>query len=158
MRRSAGKGRGLMAAAITVGLGIAGLAAVRPAAAQECTGIAPYVFILFDTSGSMNLAPPCSQGEVDAGFFARGCQQYDCWVPQMADSPSSKFYQVKQTLYDVVSNTTGVQFGFATFNQDALSVRSKHWTYQAVGNGVSIPGWGAYPSIGTNEVFGYAWA
>jgi hypothetical protein len=157
MRRSTGKGRGLLAAGIAVGLGFAGLAAARPAAAQDCTGIAPYVFILFDTSGSMNWAPPCSQAEVDAGFCAWRCDQYDCWVPQMADSPSSKFYQVKQALYDVVSNTTGVQFGFATFNQDALNVRSKHWTYEATGSGVNIPGWGAFPGTGTREVFGNLW-
>jgi hypothetical protein len=158
MRRSAGKGRGLMAAAIAVGMGIAGLAAARPAAAQDCTGIAPYVLVLFDTSGSMNWAPPCSQAEVDAGFCAWRCDQYDCWVEQMADSPSSKLFQVKQALYDVVSNTTGVQLGFATFNQDSLSVRSKHWTYQAVNQGISIPGWGYYPGAGTRETFGYVWA
>lgn len=157
MRRSTGKGRGLMAAAIAVGLGIAGLAIAGPAAAQDCTGVAPYVFVLVDTSGSMNWAPPCSQAEVDAGFCAWRCDQYDCWVPQMADSPSSKFYQIKQALYNVMSNTTGVQFGFATFNQDALNVRSKHWTYVATGSGVNIPGWGVYPSIGTREVFGNLW-
>lgn len=158
MRRSTGKGRGLVAAAIAVGMGIAGLAATRPAAAQDCSTVAPYVFVLFDTSGSMNWAPPCSQAEVDAGFCAWRCDQYDCWVPQMADSPSSKFFQVKQALYNVVSSTTGVQFGFATFNQDALNVRSKHWTYEATGNGINIPGWGAFPGTGTREVFGYLWS
>jgi len=158
MRRSTGKGRGLLAAVIAIGLGIAGLVAAGPAAAQDCSTVAPYVFVLLDTSGSMNWAPPCSQAEVDAGFCAFPCDQYDCWVPQMGDSPSSKFYQIKQALYDVVSNTTGVQFGFATFNQDALYVRSKHWTYQAAGPGVNLPGWGAFPSTGANEVFGYSWS
>lgn len=158
MRRSAGKGRGLMAAAIAVGMGIAGLAGARPAAAQDCSTVAPYVFLLFDTSGSMNWAPPCSQAEVDAGFCAWRCDQYDCWVPQMADSPSSKFFQVKQALYDVVANTTGVQFGFATFNQDALYARSKHWTYEAANQGTFIPGWGYFPGTGAREVFGYVWS
>jgi len=158
MRRSTGKGRGLLAAAIAVGLGLAGLGVTRPAEAQDCSTVAPYVFVLLDTSGSMSWAPPCSQAEVNAGLCAWRCDQYDCWVPQMGDSPSSKFYQIKQALYDVVSNTTGVQFGFATFNQDALYARAKHWTYQAAGNGISIPGWGAYPGIGANEVFGYAWS
>lgn len=151
MKRSAGM-------ALAVVMGLAGLTGARPALAQDCTGIAPYVFILFDTSGSMSWAPPCSQAEADAGLCAWRCDQYDCWVPQMADSPSSKLYQVKQALYDVVANTTGVQFGFATFNQDSLFVRSKHWTYEAAGSGINIPGWGAFPSTGTREVFGYLWS
>ncbi len=157
MRRFPGEGRGLSAAALVLGLGIGGLAAA-PAAAQDCTGVPPYVFVLFDTSGSMNWAPPCSQAEVDAGLCAWRCDQYNCWVPQMADSPSSKLYQVRQALYDVVANTTGVQFGFATFNQDALNIRSKHWTYEAAGNGINIPGWGFFPGLGAREVFGSLWS
>jgi hypothetical protein len=158
MRRSAGEGRGLMAAAIAVGMGIAGLAGARPAAAQDCSTVAPYVFILFDTSGSMNWAPPCSQAEVDAGFCAWRCDQYDCWVPKQADDPAAKFFQVKQALYDVLANTTGVQVGFASFNQDSLNVRGKHWRYQAGTGGVSIPGWGPFPSPGSEEVLGPTWS
>jgi hypothetical protein len=157
MRRSAGKGRGLMAAAIAVGMGLAGLAGARPAAAQDCSTVAPYVFVLFDTSGSMNWAPPCSQAELDAGFCSWRCDSSDCWVPKQADDPASKFFQVKQALYDVLANTTGVQVGFATFNQDGLSVRGKHWRYQAGTGGVSIPGWGPFPSPGSEEVLGLTW-
>jgi hypothetical protein len=157
MQRSTGKGRGLTVAVLAVVLSIAGLAAARPAAAQDCTGIAPYVFVLLDTSGSMNWAPPCSQDEIDAGFCSALCTSSDCWVPQQGDDPSSKLYQVKQALYDVLASTSGVQLGFATFNQDSLNVRAKHWIYEAAGSGINIPGWGVYPATGSREVFGYGW-
>jgi hypothetical protein len=156
MTRSAGKGRGLKLAWFSA-LAVAGLAATRPAAAQDCSGIEPYVFILFDTSGSMNWAPPCSQAELSAGLCAARCDSYDCWVPLQGDDPSSKLYQTKQALYEVLSNTTGIQFGFATFNQDALYARAKHWLYQAGGPGINIPGWGPFPSTGAREVFGSLW-
>jgi hypothetical protein len=137
------------------------MAAARPAAAQEVCpegAFAPYVFIVFDTSGSMNWGSPCSQAELDAGFCAARCDSYDCFVPMQADDPGSKLYQAKQALHEVLSGTTGVQFGFATFNQDALNVRAKHWIYEAAGPGVTIPGWGPFPSAGAREVFGLLWA
>ena len=157
MNRSVGKGRGLALAVLAVGMGIAGLAGARPAGAQDCSAVAPYVFVLLDTSGSMSWAPPCSQAEVNAGLCAWRCDSFDCWVPMQGDAPSSKFYQIKQALYDVLANTSGVQLGFATFNMDSLNVRSKHWLYEAAGNGITIPGWGPFPSTGAREAFGYLW-
>lgn len=157
MTRSAGDGLSL---ALCFALGLGGfvnLATARPAAAQDCSAVAPYVFILFDTSGSMNWGPPCSQAELDAGFCAARCDSYDCWVPLQGDDPGSKLYQAKQALYEVLSNTTGVQLGFGTFNQDALFARGKHWTYQAGGPGITIPGWGPFPSAGSRDVFGTLW-
>lgn len=80
-------------------------------------GGTPYVFFLIDTSGSMAL------------------DQDDNWVPLNGDDPNSKIYQVKEALYDVMSEVENVHFGLAGFNQDRLHVRSKHWVYQAVGAG-----------------------
>lgn len=159
MTRSAGKGRGLkLAFVVGFGLaGFAGLATSRPAAAQDCSGVDPYVFLLFDTSGSMSWGPPCSQAELDAGLCAARCDSYDCWVPLQGDDPGSKLYQAKQALYEVLSNTTDIRFGFATFNQDALFARAKHWTYEAAGPGINIPGRGAFPAAGSREVFGTLW-
>src|SRR3954466_3219604 len=54
----------------------------------------PYLFILLDTSGSMNWAPKTS-GTCDSG---------DCFVPLQADDPASKLYQAKQSLYEVLSD------------------------------------------------------
>ena len=159
MNQSSGKGRGLQLAFV-VGLGIAGLAA-RPAAAQmTCEGIDgdPYVFILLDTSGSMNWAPPCSQAELAAGLCTARCDTSDCWVPLQADDPGSKFFQAKQALHEVLSSTTGVQLGFATYNQDDLHVQSKHWIYEAASAGITLPGWGAFPAVGAREVFGRLWS
>lgn len=153
MTRSTGKGRGLRLAVIA-GLGIAGLAAAGPAAAQDCTGVAPYVFILLDTSGSMSWAPPCSSAELAAGLCTARCDSYDCWAPLQGDDPGSKFFQIKKGLHEALSANPGMQLGFATFNRDNLFVRSKHWIYEAASAGVTVPGWGAFPAAGAREVFG----
>jgi hypothetical protein len=138
------------------------LAGARPAAAQVVCDpdhpAAPYVFILLDTSGSLSWSPACSQLQLDAGECSFLCPTGDCFVPLNGDDPASKLYQVKEVLHTVLAGTTGVQLGFATFNQDQLSVRAKHWLYQATSGGPSIPGWGPYPAVGAQEVFGLTWA
>jgi hypothetical protein len=138
------------------------LAASRPAAAQVVCDpehpAAPYVFILFDTSSSLNWGPACTQTQIDAGQCSFLCPTGDCFVPLNGDDPASKLYQVKEGLYNVLTGTTGVQLGFATFNQDRLAVSAKHWLYQATSGGLSIPGWGSYPAVGAQEVFGTTWA
>ena len=78
------------------------------------TGTAkPYLFILLDTSASMNL-------KMGAG---------NLWAPGGADSPDSRLFQAKQALYEVFQNVEDVQFGFASFNQDKVRVTAKHWIY-----------------------------
>lgn len=78
-------------------------------------GGTPYVFFLVDTSGSMVLDEDNEP------------------VPANGDDPRSKIYQVKKALYEVMSDVENVHFGFASFNQDRLRVRSKHWLYRATG-------------------------
>jgi len=110
----------------------------------------PYLFILLDTSGSMNWAPQTS------GVCTTG----DCFVPLNADDPASKLYQAKQALYQVLSDPGlgKVDFGFSTYNQDGLSVPEKHWLYKAAGNGVPIvAGSLFFPAAGAPEVFGNVW-
>ncbi len=133
-------------------------AAAPMALAQTCDGVAPYAFVLLDTSGSMNVTPPCSQAQWTAGACSPLCPTGNCYAPLTADDPSSKFYQAKQALHGVVSGLGNVLLGFGAFNQDALNVRGKHWFYQAAGAGVVIPGWGAFPALGATEVFGLPWA
>jgi hypothetical protein len=118
---------------------------------------APYVFLLLDTSASMNWSPPCTQAQYGAGDCSFLCPTGDCFVPLQGDDPASKLYQVKEGLQTVLSGQTGVQLGFASFNQDALRVRAKHWFYQAQVGGPTIPGWGPYPAAGAQEVFGLNW-
>jgi Tfp pilus tip-associated adhesin PilY1 len=82
----------------------------------------PYVFILFDVSGSMNWQP--------AG---------DAWAPGSADDPNSKFYQAKSGLYRVLSAADDFNFGFATFNQDEIEIRLKHYLYQLEAGQAELP-------------------
>lgn len=138
--------------AVAIPLLAAGLA--MPAAAQE---LDPYLFILFDTSGSMSWSPPCPQDKFDLGECAPLCPTGDCYVPLQADDLQSKFFQVKEALHTVLSQRSDALLGFATFNQDTLNVRAKHWLYEATSDGPNVPGWGAFPGTGTREVFGLLW-
>ncbi|HEY4590753.1 MAG TPA: hypothetical protein VII86_16110, partial [Thermoanaerobaculia bacterium] len=127
---------------------------IAPAAAQTA---APYVFFLLDTSGSMNYSPPCTQTQIDAGECSFLCPTGDCFVPMQGDDPASKLYQLKAGLYSSISPHGDLLFGFASFNQDALNVRAKHWLYQAISNGPTVGTWGPFPAIGAQEVFGLTW-
>ncbi|HEV2846793.1 MAG TPA: hypothetical protein VG477_18200, partial [Thermoanaerobaculia bacterium] len=124
----------------------------RPAAAQECTTApSPYLFILFDTSSATNWSPPCTEDEASQGLCNFACPTGDCFVPLQADDPASKLFQMKQALYDMVSGLEGIPMGFATYSQDDLWVRHKHWLYEASNPGGDIPGWGPFPTAGSRE-------
>ncbi len=109
----------------------------------------PYLFILLDTSGSMNWTPKSA-----------ACPTGDCFAPMQADDPLSKFYQARQALYQVLTNPslTSLQLGFGTYNQDSLGVRAKHWLYRANNAGPSITNFGGFPATNSQEVFGLSWA
>lgn len=133
-----------------------------PAAAQvECLEEAsPYLFILFDTSGSMNRTPPCSQAEINAGFCSSLCTGAECRAPLQGDDPDSRLFQMKAALHEALASpeAENVHFGFATFNHDALYAPAKHWLYEATTPGVSLPGnLGAFPAVGSRDVMGKTW-
>lgn len=71
----------------------------------------PYVFVIFDTSASMNETTGSD------------------WVEAGGDDRRSKLHQAKKAMYEVFGEVDDVQFGFASLNQDALRVRGKHWLY-----------------------------
>lgn len=73
----------------------------------------PFVFFLTDTSSSMNLG------------IAGGAP-----LPLDGDDPGSRIYQVKKVLYEVLRDEIDVNYGFATYNQDDLHIRAKHWLYR----------------------------
>ena len=141
-------------------------ALARPAVSQlppECGTTLPvpdpYVFILLDISGSMNHAAPCTQAEYDAGQCAYVCSGSQCHTPMQGDHPGSKWYQTRQALYNVISGIDDIRFGFGTFSDHYIQrVTAKHWLYQATTAGPSITGWGAFPAIGAQEVFGATWS
>jgi Tfp pilus tip-associated adhesin PilY1 len=110
----------------------------------------PYLFIMLDTSGSMNWTP-----KSDA------CPTGECYAPLQADDPTSKFFLAKQSLFQVLSDPglPKVYLGFATYNQDQLAAVQKHWLYQASGNGVQLSASPSvfFPAAGSQEVFGTLW-
>ncbi|MGD2115805.1 MAG: hypothetical protein PVG07_12170, partial [Acidobacteriota bacterium] len=117
----------------------------------------PYVFILFDTSGSMHWSPKCTQEQLDRGECDVLCPTGDCFVPRNGDDRSSKLYQAKEALYEVIQAVDSVDFGFATYNQDELRVDAKHWLYRPQGGGVDLGTGDAFPVPGAMEVFGDQW-
>jgi hypothetical protein len=98
----------------------------------------PYVFIILDTSGSMAELPNGNPAAANA------------------DDPSSKLYSAKRAAYNVFSSVANVNFGFASFQQDALRVIGKHWLYTAAAGttaataGFPVP----WPKDGEQWVFG----
>jgi hypothetical protein len=109
----------------------------------------PYLFIILDTSGSMNWAPKTA-----------ACPTGDCFVPLQADDAQSKAYQAKQALFQVLTDSSfpKINLGFATYNQDQLAVSQKHWLYQATTAGVPLTTPSVnFPAVGAQEVFGTLW-
>jgi hypothetical protein len=126
----------ILAAAASLGLG-RGRADDRRLLRQ--TNADPYLFVILDTSGSMNERPADSSGPMAS-----------------ADDPESKMYQAKKALYEAIADpeNSTIHFGFATFNQDNIIVRRKHWVYAPT----TSPGWSgsalAYPVLDVPYVFG----
>jgi hypothetical protein len=75
--------------------------------------IKPYLFIILDSSGSMNL----KIGGDDLPAVGYG------------DDPDSRIYAAKEALFKVFSDRDDVHFGFATFDQDRLRAVGSHWLY-----------------------------
>ncbi|HSF44091.1 MAG TPA: hypothetical protein VLT87_30160, partial [Thermoanaerobaculia bacterium] len=90
----------------TLALALLGIAAAGPSRADDRDLLRnsvgePYVFVLLDTSGSMNWSPRCTQEQFDRGECKVLCPTGDCYTPLQADDASSKFYQAKEALYEV---------------------------------------------------------
>jgi len=126
----------ILAAAASLGLG-SGRADDRFLLRQ--TNADPFLFVILDTSGSMNERPADSSSPIAS-----------------ADDPESKMYQAKKALYEAVADpeNSTIHFGFATFNQDNIIVRRKHWVYAPT----TTPGWAgsalAYPVLNVPYIFG----
>lgn len=138
--------------------GLLGLWPQSGAAQTGCEGVEPYVFILLDTSETMNRSAPCSAAQLAAGECGFVCATRDCSTPTAGDHPGSKIYQTRQALHEVLSGIYDVRFGFASLNQDALSVRAKHWLYEATTAGPNLLSGISYPAVGAREAFGLLWS
>ncbi len=99
----------------------------------------PFLFVILDTSGSMNERPADSSTPMAS-----------------ADDPESKFYQAKKALYEAMVDpeNDSIHYGFATFNQDSTIVRRKHWVYYPT----TSPAWSgtavSYPVVNVPYIFG----
>jgi len=147
---------------VVAAVGLATTARADDRALLRNSSANPYVFVVLDTSGSMNWAPPCSATDYAAGVCNYLCPTGDCWVPRNSDDPASKFRQAKEALAEVISSTPDVNFGFGTYNQDQLAVFNKHWRYlvratQPSGF-ITLNNTGHnFPVAGSSEVFGAPW-
>ncbi len=118
----------------------------------------PYLFVILDTSGSMNWAPRCTAADVADGDCTYLCPTGDCAVPRDGDDPASKFRQSKEALYEVLKEVDDIDLGFATYNSDDLGVTNKHWLYKVITGEpqITLESGAGYPLHGTDEVFGPA--
>ncbi|MCG8456191.1 MAG: hypothetical protein MI919_07905 [Holophagales bacterium] len=141
---------------------------ISPTSAQtSCDGTEePYVFFVFDSSGSLNWTPPCTSAQMAAGDCGYLCPTGNCFTPLSGDDPASKLYQMKEALYTAVESHPDNLYGFATLNQDDLRVRDKHWLYTVAATdpygapnaAVLLYSGRPYPETGLDEVFGQTWA
>lgn len=161
MRRAKPPSRsGLMRPALAAALAAGGLglllAGVEPAWTDDTdlfreSGANPYVFILLDTSGSMNTSVETA-----------GCPSSGCVARLGVDDPDAKIRVAKEVLHDLMDQARDVNFGFATFNQDQLRTQFKHWWYElrnAAGNtGIPLGTGRSFPEPGRQDLFGQTWA
>ena len=121
----------------------------------------PYLFVILDTSGSMNWSPKCSAEDFAAGICNFLCPTGDCAVPRDGDDPASKFRQAKEALYEVLTTVEDIDLGFGTYNSDDLGVQNKHWLYKVSATQpagfFSLAGSVPFPIAGSDEVFGSDW-
>ena len=99
----------------------------------------PYLFVILDTSGSMNWAPKCTAAQVTAGDCDYHCETGDCATPRDGDDPASKFRQAREALYEVLSTVEDIDLGFATYNADNLAATNKHWLYTVSYTHLTLP-------------------
>jgi hypothetical protein len=132
-----------------------GLALVQPFVAESDdtylfrvqTG-KPYVYVIFDTSSSMNLSADLRTSKNDPPV----------WVETGAEDPLSTFYTARSAVAEVFEQAFKqhgdfIHFGFMRYSQNQLRMRGKHWMYMATSGGVSIGGT-AYPATNENLTFG----
>ncbi|MEL7059937.1 MAG: hypothetical protein AAGN46_07925, partial [Acidobacteriota bacterium] len=91
--------------------------------------------VVADTVRLWSLPAPAGATCAATGYRCQQtlCPEGDCRPDLGADDPSSKFYQAKQALYEVLDEVEGVNFGFNTFEQDNARVLYKHFLYRVPG-------------------------
>jgi hypothetical protein len=67
------------------------------------------------------------------------CPDGDCVAPAGGDDPTSKFFQAKQAMFEVIEDIKDVDFGFGSYEQDNVHVKFKHWRYRAKTSWLTSP-------------------
>jgi hypothetical protein len=92
------------------------------------------------------------------------CPDGDCAAPLGGEDPSSKLFQAKYALHEVLDQVDGVQFGFGHYENDNIRAGYKHWMYRVSAtkpNGtpqdvikIFDNGKISYPEAGTYDMLG----
>jgi hypothetical protein len=88
------------------------------------------------------------------------CPDGDCFAPANGDDPTSKFFQAKQAIYEVIKDIPDIDFGFGSYEQDNVHVKFKHWRYRvtATSSSYAFPDGPSntitFPAIGRFDHFG----
>ena len=88
--------------------------------------------VVVDSVRFFAVSEPAGVSCVRAGHRFRQpvCPKGDCFAPAGGDDPSSKMFQAREALFQVLDETPDVNFGFATYEQDQSRVQGKHWLYR----------------------------
>ena len=131
--------------------------------AQKFGLFAPSGIAIADAVGWRKVTIPACVGDEVYRCQQPVCPLGDCYAPLNGDDPSSKLFQAKQGIYEVVDQISDAQFGFATFEQDELRLEWKHWLYRVVGGTIPqlkedilLPAGSDFIEAGDDEVFGVA--
>ncbi len=91
------------------------------------SGESPFLFVILDTSGSMNWAL------TNGNYPSTSVQSlpYGSIPPGAGDDPLARGYQAKSAIYEVIRDRVGpnANIGFAHFSQPTHTVYNKHWLY-----------------------------
>jgi hypothetical protein len=123
----------------------------------EAGNRAPDVMILLDVSGSMHQSVQCAPTDIANGVCQAECDSGNCQPRLNGDDPDSKMYQAKSAIYSIMAATTGVNFGFASFDEAGLHDTLKYWWYsldKTQPGFITLQDGTQWPAVGQQEVFG----
>ncbi len=85
------------------------------------------------------------------------CPKGDCFASLAGDDPTSKLFQAKQALYEVIDRSEKVHFGLGSYEQDNARLKAKHWLYRVDESETDLY-WSSssspFPQPGAEFVFG----
>ncbi len=88
--------------------------------------------VVVDSIRLLSVSRPSGLACLRTGYRHRQplCPRGDCPALAAADDPTSKFFQIREAVFEVLKQTPDVQYGFGTYEQDDGRVQGKHWAYR----------------------------